>query len=453
MRGGAGVSADYSRAGRGVRSSSTPSRRRIPRADARVHECMREHGIDMPDPVFAEDGGVEIQAGSGQQPADQRRVRGRRPGVRRRRHRPGRHDRAGGRVMRRWLLVGGGLAVAAAAASRRRRRQRPQRRATKHPRSHHAGEQRERRPRHSPGPGPHRGARRHQRIRHRVGAPSAAGRHADRTTRAGDGHRRGQRRRRDRRPACDRPARCQARCGETSASGVDDGADVLAIEQALDGWGSPPPTRSPSTATGPPPRPRQWRTSRRRRPGRRRADHRGEIVFITSPQRVASVGGVTGQPSSEAAIQVTEPAPSVSVDVDARRRHVFAEGDEVTIELPDESTTPGTVASIGAAETDEQGETTLPVEITSAEAIELPPGTPVDMLVGVVSASGCSPCPSRLSSPSPRAGSRSRFATAQRLSWSASSSACSPRLRRDQRRRRRGRRGRHPMTLPRPRRR
>jgi pyruvate/2-oxoglutarate dehydrogenase complex dihydrolipoamide acyltransferase (E2) component len=34
-------------------------------------ECMREHGIDMPDPVFDDDGRVEIQAGSGEQPTDQ----------------------------------------------------------------------------------------------------------------------------------------------------------------------------------------------------------------------------------------------------------------------------------------------------------------------------------------------------------------------------------------------
>ena len=26
-------------------------------------ECMREHGIDMPDPVFGESGRVEIRAG------------------------------------------------------------------------------------------------------------------------------------------------------------------------------------------------------------------------------------------------------------------------------------------------------------------------------------------------------------------------------------------------------
>jgi peptidoglycan hydrolase-like protein with peptidoglycan-binding domain len=170
-------------------------------------------------------------------------------------------------------------------------------------------------------------------------------------------------------------------------SGVDDGADVLAIEQALERLGFT--AAHEVTVDG------DWTDATTEAVEDFQEAYgqdddgqitRGEIVFITSPQRVASVGGVAGQQSTEAAIQVTSPAPSVSVDVELADATLLAEGDEVTIELPDESTTTGTVASIGAAETDEQGDTTLPVEISSAEAIELPPGTPVDILVSIVTA-------------------------------------------------------------------
>ena len=47
-------------------------------------ECMREHGIDMPDPVFGDDGGVDDRAGPRRQRPTDADERGRsRPPTRR----------------------------------------------------------------------------------------------------------------------------------------------------------------------------------------------------------------------------------------------------------------------------------------------------------------------------------------------------------------------------------
>ena len=48
-------------------------------------ECMREQGIDMPDPVFSDDGGFTVQAEAGEGGGSRRRTTSRRrlPGGRR----------------------------------------------------------------------------------------------------------------------------------------------------------------------------------------------------------------------------------------------------------------------------------------------------------------------------------------------------------------------------------
>jgi len=113
---------------------------------------------------------------------------------------------------------------------------------------------------------------------------------------------------------------------------------------------------------------------------------RGEIVFIERPVRVESVDGVPGQATTEAGIKVTDPDQVVRVNLKLADATLIAPGDNVTVELPDGSTVTGTVGSIGAAVTDANGSTTLPVDVVVAEPIDLPNGTPVDVLVGIVAA-------------------------------------------------------------------
>jgi hypothetical protein len=113
---------------------------------------------------------------------------------------------------------------------------------------------------------------------------------------------------------------------------------------------------------------------------------RGEIVMVEAPQRIASVGGVPGQASSEAAIEVSGRDQVVSVALDVADASLVAVGDEIAVELPDGTSAPATVSSIGEASTGESGDTTLPVEIAVSGGIDLPTGSPVDVSVTIVAA-------------------------------------------------------------------
>jgi hypothetical protein len=113
----------------------------------------------------------------------------------------------------------------------------------------------------------------------------------------------------------------------------------------------------------------------------------GELVFIDGPVRIAEVTGVAGQPAAEAGISVTSAEQSVHVDLETSDADLLAAGDRVEVELPTGETLPATVATIGAAETDEStGVSTLPVTLTLADAPSLADGTPVDVNVEVAAA-------------------------------------------------------------------
>jgi len=108
---------------------------------------------------------------------------------------------------------------------------------------------------------------------------------------------------------------------------------------------------------------------------------------------VAAVGQAA-QPGVEI-MQVSSATQVVTVELDVADRTLVAEGDEVTVELPDESEVTATISSIGAvaeATTDESGQTTgAAIELI----VELPAGTatgldqaPVDVNVVTDSAEG-----------------------------------------------------------------
>jgi hypothetical protein len=115
----------------------------------------------------------------------------------------------------------------------------------------------------------------------------------------------------------------------------------------------------------------------------------GELVFIDGPVLVDDVTGVPGQPATEAGISVTTPEQSVHVDLETTDADLLAVDDKVEVELPTGETTAATVATIGAAQTDEStGVSTLPVTLTLADASSLADGTPVDVHVEIAAATG-----------------------------------------------------------------
>jgi peptidoglycan hydrolase-like protein with peptidoglycan-binding domain len=112
----------------------------------------------------------------------------------------------------------------------------------------------------------------------------------------------------------------------------------------------------------------------------------GEIVFIAAPVRVDSVAGVPGQPTTEAGIEVTGVAQVVRVDVAIEDVGLVDPGDTVDVELPTGDRVPGTVAAIGDAVTDANGSTTLPVDVVVDGGLDVPNGTPVEVLVSIIAA-------------------------------------------------------------------
>lgn len=173
---------------------------------------------------------------------------------------------------------------------------------------------------------------------------------------------------------------------------VDDGADVLQVEQMLADLGYA--AEHDVTVD------EDWTSATTAAVKAFQEDHGqdddgviglGELVFIDGTVRVADVGGVVGQQSGDAGIEVTSVTPVISVDLDADDAGLLEAGDTVTIELSDGSEVPGTVTNVGEAETDEQGSTTIPVEVSIDDpsiAAGLSTGTPVDVLVGVTEAEG-----------------------------------------------------------------
>ena len=123
----------------------------------------------------------------------------------------------------------------------------------------------------------------------------------------------------------------------------------------------------------------------------------GQVVFSPGPVRIGAHVAAVGQAAQPGVeiMQVSSATQVVTVELDVADRTLVAEGDEVTVELPDESEVTATISSIGAvaeATTDESGQTTgAAIELI----VELPAGTatgldqaPVDVNVVTDSAEG-----------------------------------------------------------------
>jgi hypothetical protein len=73
----------------------------------------------------------------------------------------------------------------------------------------------------------------------------------------------------------------------------------------------------------------------------------GDVVFLPTAARVTTLQASLGAPAAGPVLKASSTTPVVSVALDADLQAEVKAGDQVTITLPDGSTTPGTVTSVG----------------------------------------------------------------------------------------------------------
>jgi len=98
---------------------------------------------------------------------------------------------------------------------------------------------------------------------------------------------------------------------------------------------------------------------------------RGQMVFEPNALRVAAVPGSLGGPASGPVLTATSDRHVVTISLDAAQQSEVQVGDRVTVTLPDGTSTPGAVSSVGTVATrSEPGgdqATTIPVLVKLAD--------------------------------------------------------------------------------------
>jgi multidrug efflux pump subunit AcrA (membrane-fusion protein) len=77
----------------------------------------------------------------------------------------------------------------------------------------------------------------------------------------------------------------------------------------------------------------------------------GDVVFLPTAARVTTLQASLGAPATDPVLQASSTARTVSVALDPDLQSEVKAGDRVTITLPDGTTTPGTVTSVGKVAT------------------------------------------------------------------------------------------------------
>ena len=94
---------------------------------------------------------------------------------------------------------------------------------------------------------------------------------------------------------------------------------------------------------------------------------RGQVVFEPEALRVRQVTGSLGGPVSGPVLAATSDRHVVTIPLDASEQSEVKAGDAVTVTLPDGTTTPGVVSSVGTVATTTSGQqgpvTTIPVSV------------------------------------------------------------------------------------------
>ncbi|HVV24671.1 MAG TPA: peptidoglycan-binding protein [Pseudonocardiaceae bacterium] len=97
--------------------------------------------------------------------------------------------------------------------------------------------------------------------------------------------------------------------------------------------------------------------------------HQSQVTVLPGAIRVTTVQGVLGGQAGGAVLQATATARQVDVALDATQQSDVKVGDQVTITLPDNSTTPGRVSKVGTVATTPSngGTSTVDVQITPTD--------------------------------------------------------------------------------------
>jgi hypothetical protein len=94
---------------------------------------------------------------------------------------------------------------------------------------------------------------------------------------------------------------------------------------------------------------------------------RGQVVFEPEALRVSQVTGSLGGPVSGPVLAASSDRHVVTIPLDASEQSEVKAGDTVTVTLPDGTTTPGVVSSVGTVATTTSGQqgpvTTIPVSV------------------------------------------------------------------------------------------
>jgi hypothetical protein len=94
----------------------------------------------------------------------------------------------------------------------------------------------------------------------------------------------------------------------------------------------------------------------------------GSVVFEPTAVRVTSVVGSLGGPASGPVLSGTSDQHVVSIALSTSDESEVAVGDAVSVTLPDGSSTPGTISSVGTVATGPAGSATVPVTVQLADA-------------------------------------------------------------------------------------
>jgi multidrug efflux pump subunit AcrA (membrane-fusion protein) len=93
----------------------------------------------------------------------------------------------------------------------------------------------------------------------------------------------------------------------------------------------------------------------------------GQVVFEPDPVRVTRVTGTLGGPAAGPVLAATSVRHVVTIALDVAQETEVKTGDRVTVTLPDGTTTPGVVSSVGTVATSTSGQngtvTTIPVQV------------------------------------------------------------------------------------------
>jgi hypothetical protein len=96
----------------------------------------------------------------------------------------------------------------------------------------------------------------------------------------------------------------------------------------------------------------------------------GQVVFKPEALRVSQVTGGLGGPAAGSVLAATSDRQVVTIPLDVFQESEVKAGDRVTVTLPDGTTTPGVVSSVGTVATSTSGQqgqgrtTTIPVTVT-----------------------------------------------------------------------------------------